>query len=195
MGIPSPLQLSHRSPDTGDYHRDMPPMGIGRSLWLIPDDPAYTALAAKIAELSVRFDAPRFEPHVTVLAGLEQPAADIVAACKRVASELGPIRIRLGQAGHHDEYFRCLFLEAEDAGGLRSAHAAVRRALAPAASAAFFPHLSLLYAARGGEDADALVRETASAGLGFDLEVKALDLVSTEGPVEAWHRVERIALV
>jgi 2'-5' RNA ligase len=147
-----------------------------------------------IGELGTRLRTPRFEPHVTLLAGLQTPLPDLTAACARFAPEVGPIHIRLGRPGHRDEYFRCLFLEAEDAGGLLEAHSAARAALAPEADPSFFPHISLLYAALERSVAESLVREIAGAGLGLDFEVRALDLVSTGGPPEAWRRLERFPL-
>ncbi len=37
--------------------------------WLTPAEPARSFFASTIAELAARFDAPSFEPHVTIYAG------------------------------------------------------------------------------------------------------------------------------
>ena len=37
--------------------------------WLTPAEPARSFFASTIAELAARFDAPIFEPHVTIYAG------------------------------------------------------------------------------------------------------------------------------
>lgn len=59
------------------------------SLWLMPGEALADRLQREIDELTVRFDdAPRFQPHVTLLGGIDRPAAEVLPAAQALAKQL-----------------------------------------------------------------------------------------------------------
>ena len=62
------------------------------ALWIMPEGDAYFLTDSYIATLSSTYNLPKFEPHVTILAGIPQAATSKV---RGFAESLAPFRIRL----------------------------------------------------------------------------------------------------
>src|SRR5262245_35383966 len=86
----------------------------GTTLWLMPQEgESQRRLADLIASLAQRLGTPRFEPHLTLLGGLEGSEADIVERTGALARMLRPIELHLHAIEGSDEYFRCVFVTVE----------------------------------------------------------------------------------
>ena len=157
------------------------------SLWLVPerDGPAFAALAELIRDLARQFDTPVFDPHVTLVGGLEGDEAALAAAAKDVAGIERP-QIELTEIVSRDSYFQRLVVAAAPTPPLLRAHALARAALG-AETAAYWPHLSLAY---GELDAAQirrlLVIATAAGPVGAHFPAAALELWRTDGAVSGW---------
>jgi 2'-5' RNA ligase len=164
--------------------------GAGFSLWIVPEGEVRRRLAARIAELARRFAGPVFEPHVTLLAGRPGPAASVIARAGEGMrmSNTFPVRFIGPELG--DSYFRSLYLRVEPSPELLVLHDAVRDAFGRTEEAPFFPHLSLRY---GAPPPPAVIEEV-RLGVPDGFEARTVDLYSTEGEVERWHRVRRFRL-
>jgi 2'-5' RNA ligase len=162
--------------------------GVGFSLWIVPEGEAHRRLSGLIRSLARRFGGPTFAPHVTLLAGVRAGEADVVARAERLwrAATALPLVLTGPQTG--DTYFRALYLRVEPDAELLALHRSARDAFAPRDDPPYAPHLSLVYGAPPPPSVVEEVRPSAPAGF----EARILDVYSTEGEVERWHRVARL---
>jgi hypothetical protein len=156
----------------------------GLSLWLVLDDAALMPLRALIASLAERLGTSAFEPHVTLLGGLEHREADVTERAQRLASSVGPLSVPVVGVGARDEYFRCLFLELAQDPALLALRE--RGCLVFERAGAFLPHLSLVYADLAEAPRGRLRAELATAAPPW-LRLGSLLVVSTEGEVACWR--------
>lgn len=164
--------------------------GVGLTLWIVPEGEVRRRLATLIRMLARRFGGPVFEPHITLLAGLPGPATDVLATARRAARATGPFEVRFRGPEAGDSYFGCLYLRAQPSPDLLALHERVREAFGRREEPPFFPHLSLLYAPPPAPPIVEEIRASLPAGFG----ARRVDLYSTEGEVERWHRVGRLKL-
>jgi len=163
------------------------------SLWFMPKGDVCDRLSRVINQLSVRFAAPEFSPHVTLLGGCVGPRREVIRQSARVAAALRPFTIRLEEIDFRGEYFRCLFVHAALVEPLRKAHQAACQAFGHDREPPFMPHLSLLYG-----DFPRSFKEGVMAEMGPRLDVqfkvRSLHLYRTHGEPRRWRRVARFGL-
>lgn len=114
-------------------------------LWLTSVGEGYDRVAELIDQLSERYRGPRFEPHLTLLGGIEGEDSVIYGHVRALANTLRPIFIDLQQPACDDEYFRCLFFPVRETSELLDAHKQANVILGKTSTVLFFPHVSLLY--------------------------------------------------
>lgn len=88
--------------------------GKGYSLWFMPTGSVYDRLVKIISQLSKKYSSPNFEPHVTLLAPIDEPGEEITSKTSQLVSLIQPYEIKLTTVDYLDEYFRCLFIRAEE---------------------------------------------------------------------------------
>lgn len=160
--------------------------------WLIPSEPAYGLLQGLINDLARRYDAPVFEPHVTVHVGPNR--ADLAeTALEHAARECKLIRLKPLGVDQSDEFIKTLFVQFALNSELRQLNEIIRRSSHNSFKYEVKPHLSLLYK----EMSAAIRRDLASSitlpfsEISFD-GLQAIRCVSpTQSPahVEAWRLV------
>ncbi|HEV2841550.1 MAG TPA: 2'-5' RNA ligase family protein [Chthoniobacterales bacterium] len=112
--------------------------------WLIPAEPARTFFASLIAELAARFDAPPFEPHVTIYAaGDGGENADEVL--NQALDGTKPIRLSIRDIQYSDEFTKTVFVQFEPSRALSELCQALQHASALHDEYQLNPHLSLIY--------------------------------------------------
>ena len=114
-------------------------------LWFVPTGTVYDRLAGLIADLSARYDGPRFDPHLTLLGRLEGEEGILVDRTRQLAHMLHPFEVRLKEPGYEAQYFRCLFLPAEPSPPILEAYQRAAQIFDRPSTSAFDPHVSLLY--------------------------------------------------
>jgi 2'-5' RNA ligase len=166
--------------------------------WLIPAEPGRSFFDRIIDDLARRYDAPVFEPHVTVYVG-----ADRVDAAQRALAESArqctPINLTPLDIQQSDEFVKTLFVQFESTAELRQLNAIIRQAAHDLSQYRLQPHLSLLYnqmkaAARRKLAASIVVP---FSEITFD-RIKAVRCVSptqSRADVEAWSFVAAEELV
>ena len=161
----------------------------GYSIWLIPAGGVYQKLSEIISQLSEKYSAPNFEPHITLLGNLIGPEEDLISKTLKLTAQLKPFKINLKKADYLDEYFKCLFIRAEKTKELIRANNIAREAFNFKPDPEYMPHLSLMYG-----DLSSKTKEEILADLGkeFDLsfEVRSIHLFSTTGEVKDWYRIK-----
>lgn len=112
--------------------------------WLIPAEPSRSLFASMIARLAARFDAPVFEPHVTIYAGEKgddtpaQVLSHALTGCK-------PFRLSARDIQYSDEFTKTLFVQFEPSPELSHLSRALQQASARHDEYELNPHLSLIY--------------------------------------------------
>jgi 2'-5' RNA ligase len=161
-------------------------------LWLVPESEFRARLAERIETLARLLGTQVFEPHVTLLGGVERPERDVREECAVLARSLAPLVVRLGPVDALDDYFKCVFARVEENRALHRARAAAQEALG-ASPGGFVPHLSLVYGRLSASERATALREAAAAS-GERFVARRLDLWRTVGEVREWRFVEAWAL-
>jgi 2'-5' RNA ligase len=160
--------------------------------WLIPSEPAHSLFQGIINDLANRYDAPVFEPHVTIHAGADR--ADLAqTALGHAGRECSVIRLKPLGIDQSDEFTKTLFVQFELTSELRQLNDLLRRTVYDPLKYEIKPHLSLLY-----KDMSAAARHQLAASItipfsevSFDA-LQAIRCVSpTQSPtqVQAWQLV------
>ena len=165
-------------------------------MWLVPDRSAsvYARLRRLIVELAQRFGTPPFDPHVTLLGGLDAPLGSVRRDLARLAPSLRPCEIRLGEVVSRGEYFQRLVAVVESTPDVTAAHERAKAVFA-GHRPAYRPHLSLAYGSLT-EAQTAVLCDLANASgvMGTRFTPAGLELWRTDGPVEAWVCVAALRL-
>jgi 2'-5' RNA ligase len=112
--------------------------------WLIPSEPAYSFFQEIINDLARRYDAPVFDPHVTVHVGGNRADSAKNALAEATRGFKGVTLKALG-VDHSDEFIKTLFVEFALNAELRRLSNIVRSAAHDSSQYELKPHLSLLY--------------------------------------------------
>jgi 2'-5' RNA ligase len=162
--------------------------------WLVPAaGPERDQLVATIDSLAAEHDAPRFQPHVTMLATFDSPEDRAARALKSLAAGVPPVELTLAATGYEETYFRALYLSVEPSAQLLALREAGQRAWALDPSP-YLPHLSLLYSDIPDQDKQSLVGRI---GIRLPLTVRfdAVELWRRDPRgVCSWYRVARAQL-
>jgi 2'-5' RNA ligase len=158
--------------------------------WLTPAEPARSYFASVISDLAKEFDAPVFEPHVTLYvlpAANEQPAR----ALETVIANLKPLRLSVAGIDYSDQYTKTLFVQFRPDPAVEKLLDKLRRTSISHREYELNPHLSLIYKKIPGETKAQIA---GSLGLPFDDvrfdSVKAVispAKIESREDVEAWR--------
>jgi 2'-5' RNA ligase len=165
--------------------------------WLIPSEPAHSFFQRIINDLARRYDAPVFEPHVTIHVGADRAdaAKNVLGDAARECKLIGLTPLGIDQS---DEFTKTLFVDFPVSAELRKMSGIIREAVNDSSDYQLKPHLSLLYknlAAATPRELAASINVPLSE-VTFDA-IKAVRCVSpmkTGADVEAWHVVAAASL-
>ena len=112
--------------------------------WLTPTKPTRGFLEKLIVDLARRFDAPVFEPHITIHVGPDQAevAEQIVS---QVAIGCEPIRLEVLDVHHSGQFTKTLFVQLALNAKLQGLSELIRSASQTLSDYQVEPHVSLLY--------------------------------------------------
>jgi 2'-5' RNA ligase len=165
---------------------------IAIAYWLIPAEPARSFFQGVINDLGRQYDAPLFEPHVTIHVVLNRAAA-AESAISQAARFCKPIKLKALEIGHSSEFIKTLFMQFALNTELRQLNEIISNAAQDSSHYELKPHLSLLYkkmpAAARRELADSI--KVPFSEVIFDA-LKAVRCVSptrSRSGVEAWRVV------
>jgi 2'-5' RNA ligase len=112
--------------------------------WLIPAEPGRGILENLIAELARRYNAPVFEPHVTIHVGPNHAGA-VGKVILQAAARWKPFPLRLLGVGHSGEFTKTLFVRIAPNVELLRLNEIIRSVAQDSSWYPLEPHLSLLY--------------------------------------------------
>ena len=110
--------------------------------WLLPAEPARTFFAGTIRDLARRFNAPVFDPHLTVFIAPEnsRAAGEVLSKVGQVAVDLRAINISVSE-----QFTKTLFVRFEKTDTLQELSDSICEASGAAQRDVVDPHVSLLY--------------------------------------------------
>jgi hypothetical protein len=165
------------------------------SLWLMPAAAAMRDFVAVNRDLARRFNAPRFDPHLTLIGGSAMNLAGMKAWLPEIARGIAPFSAPVADVVTGPEYFRSFYALFAAEGSILELK---RRSMAMLDEGVgdFMPHVSLLYG-----PVEAKAKETARVALANQFNGRAIGFdslaISLSGPgveVEDWVIEHQIAL-
>jgi 2'-5' RNA ligase len=163
---------------------------VGFGLWLCADEDAEERLTAAISELAARFGGPAFSPHLTLASGFGTQESALEAA-HGAARELDDIQLRFSEVESTAEYYRALYLRADEHAVLSACHERLLQGT-QRPDRTFIPHVSLFYGDLGPRRTEAL--EAARALVPLSTRAAAIEVWELRGPFAAWRKRDRLAL-
>jgi 2'-5' RNA ligase len=165
--------------------------------WLIPAEPAHCFFQDLINDLARRYDAPVFEPHVTIYVGANSTDA-LETVLSKAAQDFTPIVLQAIEVSHSDEFIKTLFVEFGLNTKLLQLNQVLRSAAQDSSDYDLKPHLSLLYKRMSAQTRHQLARsiEVPFSQVVFD-SLKAVRCVSptqSRADVEVWRVVSEKVL-
>jgi 2'-5' RNA ligase len=112
--------------------------------WLIPAEPARSYFASLIADLGARFDAPVFEPHITIYTttvGEDNPGELLESNLAGATS----YSLSITGADFSDKFTKTVFVQFESDAALTALSGKFRAASKSQKKYELNPHLSLIY--------------------------------------------------
>ncbi len=165
------------------------------SLWIVPPEGVYGELAALIARLSAEYDAPVFEPHVTLIGDLAVSEEDIRPKTSQLAELLDPFTVRLTTVDYLDECFRSLFIRVDPTEEIMAANQTAVALFDQAPDEVYLPHLSLMYGHYSRDTKGRIISQVAWDSI-LEFTADRIHLVSASSIVEPgdWHRLGKYRL-
>jgi 2'-5' RNA ligase len=165
--------------------------------WLIPSEPAHSFFQRIINDLAHRYDAPVFEPHVTIHVGADRAdaAKNALGDAARECKLIGLTSLGIDQS---DEFIKTLFVQFATSAELQKINEIIRQASDDSSHYQLKPHLSLLY-----KNLAAATRRELAASINvplFEVTFNAIKAVRCVSPaesgadIEAWHVVAAASL-
>ena len=165
--------------------------------WLIPSEPAHSVFQQIVNDLARRYNAPVFEPHVTVHVGADQADA-AEKALGPVARECKLIGLTTLGIGQSDEFIKTLFVQFALSAELLKINDIIRQAANDSSQYELKPHLSLLYknlpAATRSELADSIILPFSEIPFDSLQAIRCVAPTQTAADVEAWELIASKAM-
>src|SRR4051812_23209705 len=114
------------------------------TFWLIPTEPARSYFLNLIADLAARFDAPIFEPHVTLYA-TDAVGEDAHKLLDGAVAGAKACRLTIAGIGHSQEFTKTLFVQFDSHQEVTSFTARFAASSKSHQDYEINPHLSLIY--------------------------------------------------
>jgi hypothetical protein len=132
------------------------------SIWLMPTQDDEVLLQRMVAELAVRFDAPCFRPHLTLVEDMARSAGELAPLTEAIAAGVCAFDATVREIGVSALYYRSFYALFEPTGPLLELKSRAIAQIAPDRLDTFMPHISLLYGVSESAEkrtAQAMVRE------------------------------------
>ena len=158
--------------------------------WLIPSESAHSFFQTIINDLARRYDAPVFEPHVTIYVGADRPDAteEALRNAARLFKRTGLKPIGIDQS---NEFIKTLVVQFAMSAELRRINDSIHEAANGSSPYKLKPHLSLLY-----KKLAAASRRQLAASISVPLSEVAFDTIKavrcvsptqSRADVESWQ--------
>ena len=157
------------------------------ALWLVPAEPVRAELAAIIRRFAKQYDAPIFDPHVTVYGGCFTGADAMCELLDAVVTNVPPVTLTVTKLDWTAEFFKTLFIAFEHNDELANLSEQMRRGLSRPAPYGLQPHLSLLYKQMPTDQKRRIIADLGP--LPSRIACDETRIVSPANPTAAWRDV------
>ncbi|OGI22325.1 MAG: hypothetical protein A2808_01010 [Candidatus Moranbacteria bacterium RIFCSPHIGHO2_01_FULL_55_24] len=166
---------------------------IGYSLWLVPDtdSQAYLALSERIKDIALKYQTPLFEPHVTLLGGIQDLEKNVREKTQTLSKTLKPLEIQTCGIDSYETYFQALFLKVKKTPEIMQIYEESRQHFG-LPEKEHFPHLSIAYGEFALNDIQSL--QAALESIESVFFAKTIELWRTEGETKQWTKLETFFL-
>lgn len=162
------------------------------SFWLIPTHETRSWLVRDIERLAERFNAPVFEPHLTIHAGPADRVASAASVLGETAFEFEPVTLRPIAIGHSPSFTKCVYVEFHMDQVLLDLQSKLRERLP--SDYVLHPHITLLYHHLSDSERESLAEEMLVPvnDIRFEIiqAVKCPAVNETAEDVRSWKLVE-----
>lgn len=164
--------------------------------WLIPAEPARSFFERTIVDLARRYNAPVFEPHMTIYVGsdgveVEEVIAKAVSDCRLVQAKV----LKVCESG---EFIKTLFVQFAPDRKLQQLNKTIRDFAQDSSDYQLNPHLSLLYKKMSilarRQLAHSITLPFSEVTFGSIKAVRCISPTQNRVDVEAWRVVAAKAL-
>lgn len=166
--------------------------GRGYSVWALPEP----GLRQRLTDEIQRRNAIPWEPHLTLIAGMDGDPDGLMARLRALGEPLRelPMRVELGAAEVGHDPFRCVYLSVRSTSrSFDDLLIEASRIFGHPAVSADAVHLSLVYADMALEARGHIAGEIGGRYVGT-CTISALSLYRTEGPLSSWISVGEVQL-
>ena len=171
-------------------------MTMSHSSWFTPSDKAYDELSKMISQLSKKYSTPSFEPHVTLLGSIIDPETEVFEKISSIANQLQPFEVKLTNVGYQNEFFRCLFIKAEESKELIRSNSLARKLFNRETDPPYMPHLSLMYGNFNPEIKEKIITEIGKEfNISFEVEnIRVVSYIPGHHDTSGWKIVKEFPL-
>ena len=128
------------------------------TIWVIPPEPVFSDVKNTIERLASTYQAPKFEPHMTVLGNIEKDFSEIEEKVRELTKNLEKLVLTLGPVSFSTTYFQSVFIRVSSSARLMQLNLDIKK-LFDRENDVFMPHMSLLY---GDHDMEARAQAASS---------------------------------
>lgn len=164
----------------------------GHSLWLMPTGEVYDKFSALIKRLAGEYNAPIFEPHITLLGEVMQLEEDLLKKAEQLVLGQKPFPITLKTLDYQNFYFRALFVRAERTIPLQALHDRAKEVFGMQNIPDYMPHLSLMYGNFPQSVKDQIIKVIGNNQT-TEFTVNGIHVFETGGEVNKWHMVKEFS--
>ena len=164
----------------------------GYTLWLMPGGEEYKRFSNLIKKLAQEYDAPPFQPHVTLLGEFPQSEEEALRLTQTLVSGQKPFPITLRQIDYQEYHFRALFVKADKTDPLVNLHERAKKLFGMEHIPPYMPHLSLLYGNFPVELKEKIIQEI-SRNQEATFEARSVYFIKG-GEVREWKTVKEFPL-
>src|SRR5258708_14325177 len=122
-------------------------------LWLIPKGEGYSIFSKLINYFSKQYSLPKFDPHITLVSGIESDESEAISKTSSLVTFLSPFSVSLTNIECFDSSHKALIINAKNNTELATAHQKARE-IFNTRQDQYLPHLSLAYRVYGNFSED-----------------------------------------
>lgn len=167
------------------------PVSDEYSVWLVPDrgTDAYQQLEETIKKYAQRDeDAPRFDPHITVVGGIEGEESVLREGVRSLAEGQDSFDAKFSKVQCSTTRHQCVFLLVEPSIEILSLYQEATESF-EVGSGMYVPHLSLIYSNMSIKERLKIVESIESSSLPGTARIGAVALVETTGDASEWETI------
>ncbi|KAJ3214380.1 hypothetical protein HDU67_001713 [Dinochytrium kinnereticum] len=171
----------------------------GYSLWIGAPKESIIGqqLVDVVNEFGDRLGTPKWQPHITLLGQVTDPYPQLEKKLQSLCQNIKPFKVLLTDIVTRDLFFQCVMAKVEEASELMDFNRMVAE-IFPRPDSIYWPHLSLVYGDLTADLKASVQEEIRTSSkwsiVGSMVEVKTVEVWSTEGPVHTWFKAGEINL-